>query len=192
MDLLDFARYLGALLLVLGLIGFAGLAARRYGCPVFPSPLHARRSRVVETLMISPRQRLMLLRRDGVEHLVLSSPDGASVHRSKTLHRPAGPSIMIKPSHRSADGSAADRPSRARRMPRAMPLRRPHCRQRADLTIDFSGGGIVHRPHDADHRADHDPERGAVHPHHDDELCAHRRRAFAAAHGAGPATKPAQ
>jgi flagellar biogenesis protein FliO len=33
MDLLDIARYLGALLLVLGLIGFAGLAARRFGLP---------------------------------------------------------------------------------------------------------------------------------------------------------------
>jgi flagellar protein FliO/FliZ len=79
MELLDIARYLGALLLVLGLIGFAGLAARRFGLPGLAKPASARRLKIVETLMISPRQRLVLLRRDGVEHLVMICPDGASV-----------------------------------------------------------------------------------------------------------------
>lgn len=90
MDLLDVGRYLGALLLVLGLIGFAGLAARRYGMPGLSKPIHARRLKVVETLTISPRQRLMLLSRDGVEHLVVLSPDGASV-LEQNITPPAGP-----------------------------------------------------------------------------------------------------
>ena len=91
MDLLDLGRYLGALLLVLGLVGFAGLAARRFGLPGLSKPAHARRLKIVETLMISPRQRLVLLSRDGVEHLVMMSPDGASVIE-QGIAAPAAPS----------------------------------------------------------------------------------------------------
>jgi len=76
---MDFARYLGALLLVLGLVGAAGLAARRFGLSGLVKPSATRRLAVVETLMIGPRQRLLIIRRDGVEHLVLSGPDGTSV-----------------------------------------------------------------------------------------------------------------
>ena len=90
MDLLDIGRYLGALLLVLGLVGFAGLAARRFGLPGLSKPVHARRLKVVETLMISPRQRLVLLSRDGVEHLVVMSPDGASLIE-QNIAPPTGP-----------------------------------------------------------------------------------------------------
>jgi len=79
MDVLDFARYLAALVLVLGLIGGAGLAARRFGLPGLAKSQATRRLKVVETLMVSPRQRLALVRRDDVEHLVLIGPDGASV-----------------------------------------------------------------------------------------------------------------
>ncbi|MBU6296834.1 MAG: flagellar biosynthetic protein FliO [Alphaproteobacteria bacterium] len=79
MDILDIARYLGALLLVLGLIGFAGLAARRFGLPGLSKSTATRRLKIVETLMISPRQRLVIVRRDDVEHLVMIGPEGASV-----------------------------------------------------------------------------------------------------------------
>ncbi|MDE1939555.1 MAG: FliO/MopB family protein [Alphaproteobacteria bacterium] len=79
MDILDIARYLGALLLVLGLIGFAGLAARRFGLPGLTKSAATRRLKIVETLMISPRQRLAIVRRDDVEHLVMIGPEGASV-----------------------------------------------------------------------------------------------------------------
>ncbi len=37
---------------------------------------------MVETLTIGPRQRLMIVRRDDVEHVVLSGPDGTSVIES--------------------------------------------------------------------------------------------------------------
>src|SRR5215475_7513326 len=79
MDLVDMGRYLAALLLVLGLVGAAGLAVRRFGMPGFVKPMGTRRLAVVETLMIGPRQRLYLLRRDGVEHLVMAGPEGMSV-----------------------------------------------------------------------------------------------------------------
>ncbi len=79
MELLDIARYLGALVLVLALVGLAGLAARRFGVPGVMKGGTARRLSIVESLMIGPRQRLLIVRRDNVEHLVLAGPDGASV-----------------------------------------------------------------------------------------------------------------
>jgi flagellar protein FliO/FliZ len=82
MDLLDIGRYLAALLMVLALLGFAALAVRRFGMPGVLKPQGTRRLAVVETLMIAPRQKLYLLRRDGVEHLVMSGPEGISVVES--------------------------------------------------------------------------------------------------------------
>ena len=47
-----------------------------------------KRLAVVETLMVGPRQRLFIVRRDNVEHLVLSTPDGASVIESGIAAKP--------------------------------------------------------------------------------------------------------
>jgi flagellar protein FliO/FliZ len=79
MDLIDFGRYLGALLLVLGLLGAAALGTRRFGLPGIVKGTSTRRLALVETLMVGPRHKLFLLRRDGLEHLVLMGPQGASV-----------------------------------------------------------------------------------------------------------------
>ncbi|MEJ0043631.1 MAG: flagellar biosynthetic protein FliO [Rhizomicrobium sp.] len=62
--------------------GAAGLAARRFGLGGLVKPSATRRLAVVETLTIGPRQRLMIVRRDDVEHVVLSGPDGTSVIES--------------------------------------------------------------------------------------------------------------
>lgn len=83
MDLIDFARYVGALALVLGLLGFAALAAKRYGIAglagIGKLGGGARRLSVVETMMVGAKHKLILIKRDGVEHLVLIGPDGAIV-----------------------------------------------------------------------------------------------------------------
>ena len=79
---MDFARYLGALLLVLGLVGAAGLAARRFGLSGLVKPSATRRLSIVETLTVGPRQRLLIIRRDNVEHLVLAGSDGITVVES--------------------------------------------------------------------------------------------------------------
>ncbi len=79
MEFIDILRYFGALLLVLAMVGGAGLLARRFGVPGVTKAAGIKRLAVVETLMIGPRQRLLILRRDNVEHLVLSGPDGVSV-----------------------------------------------------------------------------------------------------------------
>jgi flagellar protein FliO/FliZ len=79
MEFLEILRYFGALLLVLAMVGGAGLAARRFGVPGITRAAADKRLTIVETLMVGPRQRLFIVRRDNVEHLVLSGPDGASV-----------------------------------------------------------------------------------------------------------------
>ena len=82
MDLIDIGRYFAALLMVLALVGAAGLAMRRFGMPGLVKPQGQRRLEIVETLAIGPRQKLVLLRRDDVEHLVLAGADGASIVES--------------------------------------------------------------------------------------------------------------
>jgi flagellar protein FliO/FliZ len=82
MEFLDIARYFGALLLVLALVGAAGIAARRFGLPGVAHAQADKRLAVIESLMLGPRQRLLIVRRDNVEHLVLSGPDGATVIES--------------------------------------------------------------------------------------------------------------
>ena len=82
MEFIDLLRYFGALLLVLAMVGGAGLLARRFGVPGVTKAVSDKRLAIVETLMVGPRQRLFIVRRDNVEHLVLSGPDGASVLES--------------------------------------------------------------------------------------------------------------
>ena len=82
MEFIDLLRYFGALLLVLAMVGGAGLLARRFGVPGVTKAASIKRLEIVETLMVGPRQRLIILRRDDVEHLVLSGPEGASVIES--------------------------------------------------------------------------------------------------------------
>lgn len=79
MEYIDIARYLGALLVVLALLGLAALAARRYGVPGVIKANAVRRLSVVESMMIGPRQKLLLVRRDDREHLLFIGPQGATL-----------------------------------------------------------------------------------------------------------------
>lgn len=82
MEFIDLLRYFGALLLVLAMVGGAGLLARRFGVPGVTKAAGVKRLQIVETLMVGPRQRLIILRRDDIEHVVLSGPEGATVIES--------------------------------------------------------------------------------------------------------------
>lgn len=63
------------LLFVLGLIGLAAMLARRFGlAPAVRPDRGLRRLAVVESIALDARRRLVLLRRDGVEHLVILGP----------------------------------------------------------------------------------------------------------------------
>ena len=74
MNFLDLLRALFALAITLGIIGLAAWAARRYA-PQLMARLSAergeRRMTVVETLMLDPARRLVLVRIDSEERLLL-------------------------------------------------------------------------------------------------------------------------
>jgi len=107
MDVINFLQYLTALLFVLALAG-AALLIKRFGNnpQAFREGLNIklagklgrwdfklpdRRLAVVETLMLGPKQRLLIIRRDNVEHLVLSGPDGATVVENNIPARAPAP-----------------------------------------------------------------------------------------------------
>ena len=73
MEYSDYIRFVLALVFVLGLIGALSWAARRYGVGgrVAARSGKERRLGIVEIATIDARRRVVLLRRDGTEHLVL-------------------------------------------------------------------------------------------------------------------------
>lgn len=87
MNFLDLARAVFGLAITLGIIGLAAWAARRYA-PQLLARLQAergaRRMEVVETLVLDPARRLVLVRVDDEERLIL-------LGEGKELIEPRGP-----------------------------------------------------------------------------------------------------
>ncbi len=74
MDFADFVRAAFALALTLGLIGLAAVGLRRFGPDAIArlTPKRAeRRLAVVETLILDPARRLVIISMDGEERLLL-------------------------------------------------------------------------------------------------------------------------
>ncbi len=75
MNFLDLFRAIFGLAITLGIIGLAAWAARRYAPEIlarFQGPQgQARRMKVVETLVLDPSRRLVLIRVDDEERLIL-------------------------------------------------------------------------------------------------------------------------
>ena len=74
MDFADFAKAAFALALTLGLIGLAAVALRKYGPDAMARMSIQRKDRrlkVVESLVLDPTRRLILVDCDGVERLIL-------------------------------------------------------------------------------------------------------------------------
>ena len=87
MNFLDLLRALFALAITLGIIGLAAWAARRYA-PQILARLNAergeRRMKVVETLVLDPARRLVLVRIDEEERLLI-------LGEGRELIEPRGP-----------------------------------------------------------------------------------------------------
>lgn len=73
MEAMSLIRAVAALALVLGLIGAAAWAARRYGAARFGSLVRSKnpRLKIIETLPIDARTKLVLVRQDAQEHLLV-------------------------------------------------------------------------------------------------------------------------
>ena len=75
MELLDWARALFALIATLALILGVAYAARRLGM-LQPGAQGTKRMRISETLMLDPRRRMVIVRVDEREHVLLLGPGG--------------------------------------------------------------------------------------------------------------------
>ena len=76
MDFMEIGQFVAAFALVVGLIGLMSLGLRKFGNPSMRvrSRDEARLS-IVESLPIDSRSRLLLIRRDNMEHLLVKSGD---------------------------------------------------------------------------------------------------------------------
>jgi len=73
--LLDWGRAVFALVATLALIGLVAYGARRLGM-IQPGAAGVKRLKVLESLMLDPRRRLVVVRFDDRDHLLLLSPAG--------------------------------------------------------------------------------------------------------------------
>ena len=107
MDLANFARAVFALAITIGLIGLAGVALRRFGpeamARLAPARV-ARRLSVVETLVLDPTRRLVIVACDGQERLlllgegqVLTAPHAPPTAPPPQITPPAAPRKARKP-----------------------------------------------------------------------------------------------
>jgi flagellar protein FliO/FliZ len=93
MDITLALRAIGSLLIVLGLLAGCAVLLRRYGHKITgltfaPAAGAKARLAVVETKLIDARCKLVLVRRDGCEHLLLISPTATTVVESHIKAEP--------------------------------------------------------------------------------------------------------
>ncbi len=85
MEFTGYIRFLLALVFVIGLIGVAAAMARRMGLGFPAAALKKsanRRLSVVEAAPLDGRRRMILIRRDDTEHLILLGPNSEVVVES--------------------------------------------------------------------------------------------------------------
>jgi flagellar protein FliO/FliZ len=101
MDGESYLRFILALLLVLGLLALAAFLLRRSG--LGPKMSRSRRLAALESLPLDPRHRLVLVRRDDVEHLLLLGPQGDLVVEGNIKAGSGGSAIASTSSYGRAD-----------------------------------------------------------------------------------------
>lgn len=94
MEPTDYIRFAAALVFVLALLGAGAFALRASGLmPTAMAPRlrrnTQRRLSVVETLYLDPKRRLVLIARDGVEHLLILGANSETVIETRATVEPA-------------------------------------------------------------------------------------------------------
>ncbi len=84
-DLETIVRFVAAFALVVGMIALASYAARRWRASVGVKGRGGRRLQMVEGLAIDAKRRLVLVRADGSEHLLLVGGDSDLLISSQPL-----------------------------------------------------------------------------------------------------------
>ena len=115
MSLATYLQFALALIFVVALIGGLALVARRFGLGGIAPTGKQRRLGIVEVLALDNRRRLVLVRRDGAEHLLLLGPAGDTVVEvaAAVVARPAFTDALAA----AATGSGGD-PAAAAKEPR--------------------------------------------------------------------------
>jgi len=97
-----YTRFVVALVAILALLAVFAWLVRRYGAGGRTMGGGKRRLSIVEVAPIDGKRRLVLLRRDVTEHLVLLGPDGALLVESGIAASPpsppSSPSASVEPS----------------------------------------------------------------------------------------------
>lgn len=91
MSEVDLLRAAIALLFVLGLIAIMTWLARRMQLPGFVTSGSGRRLKLVETLVLDPRHKVVLLQADEAEHLLVLGPGAPLTLAQRAPVRPAEP-----------------------------------------------------------------------------------------------------
>lgn len=99
----EYLRFVLALILVLGLILLLAWVLRRFGFGGVARPGGKKRLQVVDSIVAGPRHRLVLVRRDQTEHLLLLGPTGDLVVESP-IHQQAGSQPGTRPAPRADTG----------------------------------------------------------------------------------------
>jgi flagellar protein FliO/FliZ len=113
MEFVEVGKFVAAFALVVGLIGLMSLAMRKFGNPAMRvRSRDEARLKIVETLPIDARSRLLLIRRDNMEHLLVKSGDRFEVVEvdipceDATEEESTGPSLFVKESKESLSHAA--------------------------------------------------------------------------------------
>ncbi|MDX1540068.1 MAG: flagellar biosynthetic protein FliO [Geminicoccaceae bacterium] len=91
MDEVGLLRAAIALMFVLGLIGIITWLARRLRLLGFAPGGPGRRLEMIETLVIDPRHKVVLIRNDDEEHLLLLGPSAPLMLERRTVPVPVEP-----------------------------------------------------------------------------------------------------
>lgn len=86
MDMETLFRFAAALVFTLALMGILGIILKRTGQGVRAKS--GRRLKIIEALALDPKRKLLLIARDGQEHLVIVGPNGETVVETH-IERPA-------------------------------------------------------------------------------------------------------
>lgn len=119
MDFGTIFRFVVALVFVLGLIGVLTVVAKRAGLSpraTRPTPGSKKRLSIVEVMAVDAKRRLVLIRRDDREHLVLLGVDRDLVVESNVAP-PAEPQSEPPPQTGAELNSFLDLAKRGRRQP---------------------------------------------------------------------------
>lgn len=80
MEFVGLGRFLLSFMVVLGLIGLLAVLTRKFGARgMLVRPKEEARLEVLESLPLDARARLILIRRDGVQHLLVRTPESIRV-----------------------------------------------------------------------------------------------------------------